>query len=81
LLGICYIICMCVCVGASGLTTAFDDPSSSALCVVCTGCFLGGASMAPLGYAQHLALGGSSGQHPKIYFWVMFSIFSRFRYF
>jgi hypothetical protein len=33
----------CVCVGASGSTTAFDDPSSSALCVMCVGCFLGGS--------------------------------------
>jgi hypothetical protein len=33
----------CVCVGASGSTTVSDDPSSSALCVVCVGRFLGGS--------------------------------------
>jgi hypothetical protein len=32
-----------VCVGASDSTTASDDPSSSSLCVVCTGRFLGGS--------------------------------------
>jgi hypothetical protein len=26
LLGMCYILCMCVCVGASDTTTASDDP-------------------------------------------------------
>ena len=26
LLGMCYILCMCVCVGASNTTTASDDP-------------------------------------------------------
>jgi hypothetical protein len=45
-----------VCVGASDSKTASDDPSSSALCVVCTGHFprgvLGGERYAPLGYAQ-----------------------------
>jgi len=25
-LGMCYILCMCVCVGASDTTTASDDP-------------------------------------------------------
>jgi hypothetical protein len=39
LLSMCYIICMCVCVGASDMTTTSDDPSSSALCVVCVGRF------------------------------------------
>jgi hypothetical protein len=28
-----------VCVGASDMTTVSDDPSSSALCVVCVGSF------------------------------------------
>jgi hypothetical protein len=44
-----------VCVGASDMTTASDDPSSSALCVVCVGRFPrgvprggGGAGMPPL---------------------------------
>jgi hypothetical protein len=48
----CVIFFACVCVGASDSTTAFDDPSSSDLCVVCVGCFLGGSQggpgMAPL---------------------------------
>jgi hypothetical protein len=51
LLGMCYILCMCVC-GRVRLTTASDDPSSSALCVVCAGRFPrgvpGGAGMPPL---------------------------------
>jgi hypothetical protein len=42
----------CVCVGASDMTTASNDPSSSALCVVCTGRFPrgvpGGGRYAPL---------------------------------
>jgi hypothetical protein len=45
----------CVCVGASGSTTASDDPSSSALCVVCRVLprgVPGGARYAPPGYAQ-----------------------------
>jgi hypothetical protein len=36
---VCVIFFACVCVGASDMTTASDDPSSSALCVVCTGRF------------------------------------------
>jgi hypothetical protein len=40
---VCVIFFACVCVGASDMTTASDDPSSSALCVVCTGTFLGGS--------------------------------------
>jgi hypothetical protein len=59
-LGMCYILCMCVCVCvcASDSKTASDGPSSSALCVVCAGRFLGGSKggpgMPPLGYTQHL---------------------------
>jgi hypothetical protein len=72
----------CVCVGASDMTTASDDPSSSALCVVCIGRFPrgvpGGAGMPPPGYAQRSATGGSPGQRPKIFFWVVFAIFSGF---
>jgi hypothetical protein len=50
---VCVIFFACVCVGASDSTTASDDPSSSALCVVCVGRFLGGSQgMAPPGYAQ-----------------------------
>jgi hypothetical protein len=79
LLGMCYIRCMCVCVGALDLTTASDDPSSSALCVVCVGSFLGGSQgggkYGPPGYAQH------SGQHPKIFVLAVFAIFSGFFYF
>jgi hypothetical protein len=52
---VCVIFFACVCVGTSDSTTASDDPSSSALCVVCIGCFLGGSQgggpgMAPPGY-------------------------------
>jgi hypothetical protein len=41
---VCVIFFACVCVGASDSTTVSDDPSSSALCVVCTGCFPRGVS-------------------------------------
>jgi hypothetical protein len=48
---VCVIFFACVCVGASDSTTASDDPSSSALCVMCTGHFPrgvpGGAGMPP----------------------------------
>jgi hypothetical protein len=48
----CYILCMCVCVGASDTTTASDDPSSA----VCVGRFprgsQGGVGMPPPGYAR-----------------------------
>jgi hypothetical protein len=58
---VCVIFFACVCVGASDSTTASDDPSSSALCVVCIGRFLGGSQggpgMAPPGYAQRSAPG------------------------
>jgi hypothetical protein len=51
LLGMCYILCMCVC-GRIRFTTASDDPSSSVLCVMCTEHFPrgvpGGAGMPPL---------------------------------
>jgi hypothetical protein len=69
-------MCVCVCVCTSDSTTVSDDPSSSAICVVCTGRFLGGSqggpSMAPLGYAQ------CSGQRLEIFFWAVFAIFSGF---
>jgi hypothetical protein len=49
---VCVIFFACVCVGASDSTTVSDDPSSSALCVVCVGRFPrgvpGGAGMPPL---------------------------------
>ena len=55
---VCAILFACVCVGALGLTTASDDPSSSALCVMCAERFprevLGGDKYAPPGYAQRL---------------------------
>jgi hypothetical protein len=40
---VCVIFFACVCVGMSDSTTASDDPSSSALCVVCVRRFLGGS--------------------------------------
>jgi hypothetical protein len=72
---VCVIFFACVCVGASDMTTASDDPSSSALFVVCARCFPrgvpgGGAGMPPPGYAQR------SGQRPEIVFWAVFAIFS-----
>jgi hypothetical protein len=74
----CYILCMCVCVGASDTTTASDDPYKLELCR-CAGRFLGGsqggAGMPPPGYAQR------SGQRPKFFFWAVFAIFSGFCYF
>jgi hypothetical protein len=78
-----------VCVGASDMTTVSDDPSSSALCVMCVGRFPrgvpGGAGMPPPGYAQRSATGGSQGptggQRPEIFFWAVFAIFSGFCYF
>jgi hypothetical protein len=48
---VCVIFFACVCVGTSDMTTASDDPCSSALCVVCTGNFprgvLGGGPPPP----------------------------------
>jgi hypothetical protein len=68
----CYILCMCVCVGTSDMTTASDDPSSSIFCVVCIGRFPrgvpGGEGMPPPGYVQRSATGSSPGQHPEICF-------------
>jgi hypothetical protein len=49
----CYILCMCVCVGASDTTTASDDPF--------LGGSQGGAGMPPLGYAERSAPDGSPG--------------------
>jgi hypothetical protein len=69
----------CVCVGTSGSTTASDDPSSSALCVVCIGRFLGGSQGGP--GMPPLVTRSVRGQCPKIFFWAVFSIFSRFCYF
>jgi hypothetical protein len=67
---VCVILFACVCVGASGLTTASDNPSNSALCVVCIGCFPRGVprglGMPPPGYAQCL------GQRPENFFWAFF---------
>jgi hypothetical protein len=88
MLGICYILCMCVCVGASGSTTASDDPSSSALFVSCVSGSLprgvpGGARYAPLGYAQHSTTWAvARGSAPKFFFFFLFladfAIFSGF---
>jgi hypothetical protein len=58
---VCVIFFACVCVGASDMTTVSDDPSSSALCVVCAGNFPRGGRYAPPGYTQR------SGQCPKIF--------------
>jgi hypothetical protein len=63
----------CVCEGTSGSTIVSDDPSSSVLCVVCTGRFLEGPGMAPLGYTQRSetcsSLGSTEfGAVPQIFF-------------
>jgi hypothetical protein len=56
------------------MTTASDDPPSSALCVVCAERFPrgvpGGAGMPPPGYAQR------SRQCLEFFFWAVFAIFS-----
>jgi hypothetical protein len=66
---VCVIFFACVCVGTSDMTTASDDPSSSALFVSCAPrCFPrgvpggGGGRYAPPGYAQR------SGQCPLKFF-------------
>jgi hypothetical protein len=74
----CYILCMCVCGHALDMTTASDDPSSSSLCVMCVGAFLGGSQGGagmppPPGYAER-----SAPSAPKFFFWVVFAIFSDF---
>jgi hypothetical protein len=71
---VCVIFFACVCVGASDSTTASDDPSSSALCVMCIGLPRGvpggGGRYGPPGYAQQ-----RSGQHPKFFFLGVFLLF------
>jgi len=42
---VCVIFFACVCAGALDSTTASGNPSSSALCVMCIGCFLGGSQV------------------------------------
>jgi hypothetical protein len=82
-LGMCYILCMCVCVGASDTTIASDTPGTF------LGGSQGGAGMPPLvtqsvwhravarcrrgsgqcpEYAQRSAPGDSPGQRPEIFF-------------
>ena len=60
----CYILCMCVCVGASDTTTASNDPFTCGS-VVALGAFLGGSKggpgMPPPGYAERSVPGGSPG--------------------
>jgi hypothetical protein len=88
---VCVIFFACACVGASDMTTASDDPSSSGFCVMCTRIFPrgvlggGGAGMPPFGYTKCLATSGSPGQRPEIFFfwWFLllladFAIFSGF---
>jgi hypothetical protein len=70
-----------VCVGASDMKTASDDPSSSALLVSCaSGAFLGGSQggegMPPPGYAHRSAPNFVFGQRPNFFFWAVFAIFS-----
>jgi hypothetical protein len=77
---VCLIFFACVCVGASSLITMSNDPSRSVLCVMWIGCFprgvpRGGRYAPPSSYTENL------GQRPKIFFWVVFSIFKGFCYF
>jgi hypothetical protein len=67
----------CVCVGASGSTTASDDPSSSALCVVCVGRFLGGggARYGPPWLRATFDNNGRFGAAPRIFFFGWFLLF------
>jgi hypothetical protein len=80
---VCVIFFACVCVGASDSTTASDDPSSSALCVMCTRRFPRGVprgvGMPPPGYVQCSKMGSSPRQN--FFFGVVFAIFSGFCYF
>jgi hypothetical protein len=69
-----------VCVGALDMTTVSDDPSSSAIFVVCIGHFARGAGMPPPGYVQCSAMGDSPGltgfrAAPPIIFWGIFCYF------
>jgi hypothetical protein len=74
-----------VCVGASGSTTASDDPSSSVLCVMCTGRFPrgvpGGGRYAPPGYTTVFGTGHQPRADGVRGSGVNFSIFSGFCYF
>jgi hypothetical protein len=77
-----------VCVGTLDSTTASNDPSSSALCVVCVGNFPrgvpGGEGMPPLVTNKVSTTGDSSGfgaAPQNFFFWVVFAIFSEFCYF
>ena len=55
---VCVIFFACVFVGAPDMTTASNDPSSSDFCLMCIGCFPGGASMPAPGYAHFPKLWG-----------------------
>jgi hypothetical protein len=83
---VCVIFFACVCVGASDMTTASDDPSSSDNFVSCApGHFPrgvpgggGGAGMPPW---LRATFGNVRGSAPKFFFWAVFAIFSGFCYF
>jgi hypothetical protein len=81
MLGMCYILCMCVCVGTSDSTIASDDPNFL-LSLCCVHRALprgvpGGPSMAPLVTRSRSRRG--SGQLPEfIYLWVVFAILAEF---
>jgi hypothetical protein len=73
------------------MTTASDDPSSSALCVMCVGPFPrgvpggggggGGAGMPPLVMRNIQQWAIAWGSTPKCFLGVVFAIFSGFCYF
>jgi hypothetical protein len=60
---VCVIFFACVCVGASDMKTVSDDPSSSALCVMCPGCFPRGGQVLP-----PLVMRNVRGSAPNFFF-------------
>jgi hypothetical protein len=77
MLGMCYILCMCVCGARQIRQLHSDDPSSSALCVMCVEHFprgvLGGAGMPPL---VTRSVRGSARNFFFFFFFLVFAIFS-----
>ena len=69
----CYILCMCVCVGASDTTTASDDPFTWGS-VVCAGRFPRGV---PGGgrYAPPWLCGAFEAAPWNFFFWAVFLLF------
>jgi hypothetical protein len=79
---VCVISFACVCVGVSNSTTVSDDPSSSALCVVCTERFPrgvpGGVGMPPPLVTHNV---WHQGNAPKLFFGRFFLFLADFAIF